>query len=393
MSTAFTRTLRSLDADRFVPPGVAIGVIALFLAGWCAWATLSHVTLQAVSNSARIEVDQATYPVQSPMVGRVVRTYIAVGKVVKAGEPLVELDSSPERLQYQEERTRAHVVLPTLAALRQQVEAEFEARAREQQAAKTAVEQARANARSSEAPAKYAEADEQRLQRLRKEGLVAEREYQRARADAEQSRAATDRESLVISRLTEEQRTKESDRYARIRGLQAEIAKLEGQIATSRSTVARLENEMERRMIRAPVSGRLGEAEVLRVGAVLDEGEKIAAIVPEGKLMVVAQFAPAAAMGRLAEGQPAEVRLQGFPWAQWGTAPASVSRVATEVRDGSVRVELRVDSSRPCRIPLQHGMPGSVEVSVERITPATLILRLAGRLLAAPRNPYTAGQS
>ncbi len=387
--TAFTRTLRSLDADRFVRPGTAMGVIAVFLGGWGAWAALSHVTLRAVSDSARIEVDRATYPVQSPMVGRVVRTYLAVGRQVKAGEPLVELDASPERLQSQEERTRAQAVLPSLDALREQVTAELQAREREQEAAGTAVEQARANARSSDAPAKYAEAEEKRLQRLRSEGLIAEREYQRARSESEQARAAAERETLVISRLTGEQRTHESDRDARIRGLQSEIAKLEGQIATSKATVVRLQNEMERRIIRAPVSGRLGQAEVLRVGAVLDEGEKLAAIVPEGKLLVVAQFAPATALGRLTEGQLADVRLQGFPWGQWGTAPAVVSRVATEIRDGSVRVELTVDPSRACRIPLQHGMPGVVEVALERVTPATLMLRLAGRMLASPRNPST----
>src|SRR4051794_27249528 len=116
MSTAFTRTLRSLDADRFARPGIQLGVVALFLAGWGAWAMLSHVTLRAVSDSARIEVDQATYPVQSPMVGRVVRTYLAVGKTVKAGEPLVELDANPERLQLAEERIRAQVLQPAILA-------------------------------------------------------------------------------------------------------------------------------------------------------------------------------------------------------------------------------------------------------------------------------------
>lgn len=393
MSTAFSRTLRSLDADRFVRPAVAMGVTGAFLAGWGAWAVLSHVTLRAVSDSARIEVAQATYPVQSPMVGRVVQTYLAVGKRVRAGEPLVELDASPERMQYREESTRAQVVQPSIAALREQVQAEIEARGHEQAATRTAIDQSRANTRSAEAPAKFAEAEEKRLERLRKEGLIADREYQRARSDAEQTRAATDRETLVTERLAGEQLTKESDRDARIRGLQAEITKLEGQIATSKAVVQRLGNEIERRIIRAPISGRLGEAAVLRTGAVLEEGEKLGAIVPEGQLLVVAQFAPAAAMGRLREGQRADVRLQGFPWTQWGTAPALVSRVAAEIRDGSVRVELRMDPSRPCRIPLQHGMPGSVEVAVERVTPAALILRLAGRMLASPRNPYRPGQS
>jgi membrane fusion protein (multidrug efflux system) len=32
-------------------------------------------------------------------------------------------------------------------------------------------------------------------------------------------------------------------------------------------------------------------------------------------------------------------------------------------------------------IPLQHGMPGSLEIEVERVTPAGLVLRSLGKLL------------
>lgn len=393
MSTAFSRTMRSLDADRFVRPAVGLGAIAAFLAVWAGWATLAHITLREVSNAARIEVDQSTYPVQTPITGRVVKTYLTVGRGVQAGEPLVEIDSAPENLQYREERTRAQTLLPAIEALRRQLQAEIQARAREQEATRTAIDQARANTRTAEAPARYAETEEKRLSELRKEGLIAERELQRGRADAEQTRAVTERESIAIARLAGEQRTKESDRESRMRGFEAEIAKLEGQIATSKATLERLRNEMERRVIRAPISGRLGEAQTLRIGSVVEQGDRLAAIVPGGQLLVVAQFAPAAAMGRLAEGQTAEMRLDGFPWAQWGAAPAKVSRVASEIRDGTVRVELRIDATRPCRVPLQHGMPGAVEVTVENVTPATLLLRLAGRMLASPRNPYLNGQS
>jgi membrane fusion protein (multidrug efflux system) len=33
-------------------------------------------------------------------------------------------------------------------------------------------------------------------------------------------------------------------------------------------------------------------------------------------------------------------------------------------------------------IPLQHGLPGKLEVEVERISPAALVLRSVGKLLA-----------
>jgi len=33
---------------------------------------------------------------------------------------------------------------------------------------------------------------------------------------------------------------------------------------------------------------------------------------------------------------------------------------------------------------LQHGLPGSAEVEVERLTPAKIVLRAAGQMLTAP---------
>jgi membrane fusion protein (multidrug efflux system) len=78
------------------------------------------------------------------------------------------------------------------------------------------------------------------------------------------------------------------------------------------------------------------------------------------------------------------MRLDGFPWTQYGTIAATVTSVASEVRDGRVRVELTVHPNPASPIPFQHGLPGSVEVEVEHVSPATLLLRVAGKLLAKP---------
>jgi membrane fusion protein (multidrug efflux system) len=386
MSTAFSRTLRLLEADRGRRPLAGLFAAAALLGGWAAWAAMARVTLYEITPAARLEVDRAIYPIQAPMLGRVTSTSLQVGRVVRAGETLVELDSSPERLQVSEERTRLAAIGPQVESLRRQIAAEEQARAEERQTAHIAADEARANARQAEAPATYNAAEIDRLQKLHADGLIPEREYQKGRAEAQQTRYTAEREQIAVRRIEQEQRTRESDRDSRVRALQTEIARLEGQAAASRAVIQRVENEIERRVIRAPIAGRLGEATPLRVGAVLHEGDQVAAIVPEGHILVVAQFAPQAAMGRIAPGQPAKVRLDGFPWTQYGALSATVTRVASEIRDGAVRVELAVDESQPTRIPLQHGLPGSVEVQVERIAPAALILRTAGRMIAAPRS-------
>jgi membrane fusion protein (multidrug efflux system) len=153
-------------------------------------------------------------------------------------------------------------------------------------------------------------------------------------------------------------------------------------------TIQRLQQEVERRRVRAPIDGKLGEVAPLRVGEMVHEGDRLGSIIPEGKLRVVANFEPSAALGRIHSGQNARLRLEGFPWGQYGSVAATVTNVASEIRDGRIRVELALNADDHSRIPLQHGLPGSVEVRVESISPASLVLRIAGSLLAGPKaNP------
>jgi len=96
---------------------------------------------------------------------------------------------------------------------------------------------------------------------------------------------------------------------------------------------------------------------------------------------IVASFAPAVALGRIYPGLPATMRLDGFPWAQYGTIQATVRHVATKINDGSVQVELAIIAPPRSFVPLQQGLPGEVEIELEQISPALLLLRAAGSLI------------
>jgi len=61
---------------------------------------------------------------------------------------------------------------------------------------------------------------------------------------------------------------------------------------------------------------------------------------------------------------------------------AAVARVADETSEGGVRVELALTDREGFSAPLEHGLPGQVEVAVERISPAELLVRTAGQWLA-----------
>jgi membrane fusion protein (multidrug efflux system) len=383
MITAFTRSYARLMVDRgwLVAGFIAAGLVALV--AWAWWATHADITVYEVSAGARLELDAATYPVQAPLVGRVVAATLRVGQTVHAGDMLVEIDPLPNRLQLEQEQMRARAIEPELARLRSQIAAEEDARAAEQHAAQVGAEEAVLRIRVADADAQYAQGELTRIESLHAQGLITDRDRARARADATRTRATVMALETTARRIPQDQRTRDRERDVRIARLRREIASLEGQHAVVSAGIARVAYDVERRRVRAPIDGTIGESAVLRPGAVVEEGDKLASIVPTGRLIIAAQFPAQRALGRIRTGQPASLHLDGFPWAEFGSVTASVARVGQEIRDGHVRVELDIDPHSPFRGPLVHGMPGSLEIVVERATPAALLVRAAGQALTA----------
>jgi membrane fusion protein (multidrug efflux system) len=388
MPTAFTRTMRGLRADGFSSSVVWMLVAVVFLGAWSWWLFYARVARYETSESARLEVDRAAYVLQADSPGRIVMSNLVLGREVQAGDVLVELDANPERLEIAEHIARRGVLDPQLESLRAEFSSEVQARRREQEANLAAIAEARARIAEAEQPAMFAETEAVRTKQLLDSGLTSERESARAQSEARQARAAVETLRQVLSRLEREQRTRETDRETQIRRLEADIRRLEGDKTTTASSITRLEYQAERRKIRAPIAGRLGEVATLRTGAVLEEGDKIGSIVPSGKLRIVAEFPAAAALGRIRPGQPARLRLKGFPWAQYGSLSGRVSTVANEIREGTVRVECDLTEDAPADLPVQHGLVGAVEIQVEEVSPVALVLRAAGGLVSAPRKAF-----
>jgi multidrug resistance efflux pump len=378
----FSTARRTLDADGFRGTTLGFLLVIGLLGAWGAWFIGAQVALYAISETARLEMSQAAHPVEALVAGRVAATRLVLGQEVQGGDVLVEIEATAPHLQREEEQARLNALTPQLEALRTAIAAEEQALREARHAARVALDEARGRHREAEVAARTAEEEAELFARLQARGLPAQLDLLRSRAEAQKRRAAVDTRRLAVSRLQSDHRTQESDREGRLEGLRRDVTRLAGDTTTAAATVERLSHEIERRRLRAPTAGRLGEVAELRVGSVVREGDRLAAVVPRGDLQVVADFLPPSALGRIRPGQSARLRLEGFPWALYGSLAATVSRVASEVRNGRVRVKLSVDSDRASPIPLQHGLPGAVEVQVERVAPVTLVLRTAGKLLA-----------
>ncbi|MBL8726882.1 MAG: HlyD family efflux transporter periplasmic adaptor subunit [Planctomycetes bacterium] len=367
--------------------------LATLLLVWLLWAALARVTIYAVSDSARLEVLQAACPVETSLAGSVAVTRIVLDASVQAGDVLVELDAEPLRFERNELRARLAGRAEELGPVHDEIQALQRQLDDLEQAANKVVEEQGAAVEEAEAALRLAASTAARSQALNVEGLVSPAELSRVQADVDQQRAGVGRRRATQERLVWDRRAEASE----LRGKLAECRRREvvvrGECAVVEASLARLEHELERRTIRAPIAGRLGETANLRAGQFVAAGTRLATIVPGGGIRIVAAFRPQDALGRIRAGQAARLRLHGFPWTEYGFVPARVASLASEALAGTVRVEADIAPTSAFPLPLQHGWPGTLEIEVDRIAPATLVLRAAGAWLARPGESPTPAEA
>jgi membrane fusion protein (multidrug efflux system) len=388
VSIVFSRSLRSIETDGYGRAAVAFAIAFGLAAAWAGWFLFARVAVVEVAETARLEVDLAAHGIEAATGGRITRSRLVLGQEVQEGDVLVELDAEPLRLSVNEERAKADALGRQIVQLQREIAAEARILEEQRGVAQSRLDEADARRREAETSAILAATEATRAARLYGQSLASESDAIKAKADADQKRAVADGTKLAAVRIEAEQRVTESERTAQLARLRADLAQLDGQRSTSEATIRRLEYEIERHEIRAPIAGRLGDVATVRVGAVIKEGEQLGAVIPKGTIRIVAEFLPGDAIGRIRPGQSARMRPEGFPWTQYGMLEARVRRVANEPRSGHIRVELDVSVRPDSPIPIQHGLPGTLEVEVERVSPAALVARTAGRRLSVPaRNP------
>lgn len=379
MMQPFVHTLRSLKADTGV--GATLGLLGLLTltAGLLAWLFLARIAVYELSHKTRLELAGAAVTVYSEVPGKLAQIRARQGQAVQAGDLLFELDAALEQRRLSSARTRLASLGPRIAETQKELDATLAAVKAESQTGFSAVQEARARAREARLQTQLAKSEAQRFSQL--EGHVAAIEVERATTTAQMREASADASKLDVQRLIDDRRARVRSGEARAAALRVTLVTLQGEQQALTASAAELEAIISKRQIHAPSSGVIGELPPLHPGSYVAEGAKLATLLPTTDLVLVAEFEPAAALGRIKPMQPAELRLTGFPWLEFGVVPARVTQVAGEVREGTVRVELELLRDSRSLIPFQHGLPGTVEVQVERTSPAKLVLRSLGRRL------------
>jgi len=167
----------------------------------------------------------------------------------------------------------------------------------------------------------------------------------------------------------------QSREEARQSALQAlATAQNEAMVRSEALNKARQQRRMQRLV--APVDGTVQQLAVHTVGGVIEAAHPVMIVVPEGTLTVEARLANKDA-GFVKAGQPAVVKIEAYPFTQYGTVPAHIVSVSrNSVQDGDkpsyyvarIRLERQHVRLGDREYPLRSGMTATADIRTGRRT-------------------------
>jgi len=377
---AYAATLRALESERSCGRVAALLAGGVLLAAWAAWSVSAEVAVGAESVAATIAPVAPVQVLAAPVDGVLASRRLELGQRVRAGELLATIDGREQRARLAALDARRAALGRAVEEIGAQRAAVRRALEEERAAEVDAAGERRQRAGEAAAAAAGAEAVRVRDAELVAAGLLAPAVAARSRAEAEQRERGAAAAALAAAAGTRRGRAALVDRGAGDARLGGELARLRGELAALGAERDAAARELARRSLRAPAAGRLAEVTAPPPGAPVVRGAALAWLVPDGPLVVVAQFATPGGVG-IRAGQRAWVRLPPGPGFAGVALPATVIAAAPAPgRGGSWEVHLTIPRDAAARSPLvRPGGPCRVEVELARDTPAGLVLRALGR--------------
>ena len=129
--------------------------------------------------------------------------------------------------------------------------------------------------------------------------------------------------------------------------LTAQIQELEANVKTSEEKIRMAETKISLTTITMPVSGTIAELKVNNSGELIAAGAMVASVAPDGVPLVVEAAVENKDIGFVKPGLEARIKVDAYPFQQFGTVPGQVVRVLpSSGNDSNFTVHLRLLQDR-----------------------------------------------
>ena len=135
----------------------------------------------------------------------------------------------------------------------------------------------------------------------------------------------------LIHKRTERQRI-ELEAQQKEEQLKLEISQTETKIAETKNQLAAANSLLEKRSLRSPVAGTVLAFNVVNIGKVVQSGETVAEIAPQGAPLVLSAVLPDREAGFVEKGMAAQVKFDAYSYQDYGVIPGKVISVSPDTK-------------------------------------------------------------
>jgi hemolysin D len=321
------------------------------------WAWTGTIDEIATARGKMIPLTEAR-KVQAAEAGKVARVMVKEGDVVQAGQVLFELDNELNQQDVQHQQTLLESARQEytqtggmLYGLQAQVESRIAIARAEASSQDVAIRQAEATVENQRQVMSQMETDEaaqqeriDRIAPLVKEGALSEESlFGPKQALRERQRGLTESQGLIDRTLEDvnrlrvglqqkmaEARQSQLAAQHQIEQMRVRMTELQSKINENTVLISAAKTKAKQRYVNAPSSGKITLLNVKQPGEVIQLGQAIGEIAPEGKPLVLTTVLPSQDAGFVKTGMAVKVKLDAFPYQDYGVVEGKVTAVSLD---------------------------------------------------------------
>jgi membrane fusion protein, multidrug efflux system len=266
---------------------IVLGIVALIVCSvWLArWWTVGRFIES--TDDAYLQADSVT--IAPKIGGYVTQVYVADNQVVKAGDPLVRLDTR----QYQVALNQA---LATVDARKADIErAQAEIRQRQ-----SGIAQAQAQQQVARVSAQHASDEVRRYAPLVATGAETSERLEELTSTRDQANATLTANAAAVDAAR-----------SQIGSATAQLTQARAQLEAAQASAQQSQLDLDNTVVRSVLGGKVGDRTV-RVGQYVQPGTRLLTVVPVQSVYLLANFKETQ-VGRMRVGQPVDMRVDALP--------------------------------------------------------------------------------
>jgi HlyD family secretion protein len=230
-----------------------------------------------------------------------------------------------------------------------------------------------------------AEIDQAQL-RLQEQQNSYQRTIQQAQAEIEQAQLRFEEQQRSYNSLVHSGELALLKTQEQLKTLETQITTLKAEIAQNKSQIESLEFQLNQRILAAPINGTVFQFPIQGKGSVVQPGELIAEIAPQGTSLILRAQMATSQTGFLQQGMAVKLKFDAYPFQDYGVVAGKVTDISptskiTETDSGNgATYELEIQLEKTCIptpkecIALRPGDTATAEVIVRQRRIIDLIL-------------------